>query len=132
MDEEDLYDEFGNYLGPDIDGSEQEESLSEEWREEVQEPETVIRMEEGIFRSYFNEHNILDISSTSIVLHEDKKYYPDAEEVYPGVEVLVQEEDTQAISEPIIKPIKEKRFAHSLKVKHFPPTTFTKEYVYTI
>jgi U5 small nuclear ribonucleoprotein component len=72
----------------------------------------------------------LEVSSTSIVLHEDKKYYPDAEEVYPGVEVLVQEEDTQPISEPIIKPIKEKRFAHSLKVEkqHFPPTTFTKEY----
>jgi len=118
MDEEDLYDEFGTYIGPDIDGesSGQEDSVSEEWREEVQEPETVMRMDE-------------DVSSTSIVLHEDKKYYPDAEEVYPGVEVLIQEEDTQALSEPIIKPIKEKRFAHSLKVKHFPPTTFTKEYM---
>lgn len=30
--------------------------------------------------------SLSDISSTSIVLHEDKKYYPDAEEVYPGVE----------------------------------------------
>lgn len=68
-------------------------------------------------------------------MHEDKKYYPDAEEVYPGVEVLVQEEDTQPITEPIIKPIKEKLFAHSVKYdqkdkKQFPPSTFTKEYVY--
>lgn len=69
-------------------------------------------------------------------MHEDKKYYPDAEEVYPGVEVLVQEEDTQAISEPIIKPIKEKQFAHSVKYdqkdkKQFPPSTFSKEYVFS-
>jgi 116 kDa U5 small nuclear ribonucleoprotein component len=29
-----------------------------------------------------------------IVLHEDKQYYPDAEQVYgPGVEALVVEED---------------------------------------
>ena len=85
--------------------------------------------------SSFTLLNLLEhVSSTSIVLHEDKKYYPDAEEVYPGVEVLVQEEDTQAISEPIIKPIKEKQFAHSVKYdqkdkKQFPPSTFTKEYV---
>jgi U5 small nuclear ribonucleoprotein component len=42
------------------------------------------------------------------VLHEDKKYYPSAEETYgPGVETLVQEEDTMHLSEPIIAPIKE-------------------------
>ena len=29
-----------------------------------------------------------------IVLHEDKKYFPDAEEVYPGAETLVNLEDT--------------------------------------
>lgn len=48
--------------------------------------------------------------------------------------VLVQEEDTQPLSEPIIKPIKEKQFAHHIKVetkKDFPPTTFTKEYALT-
>jgi U5 small nuclear ribonucleoprotein component len=123
MDEEDLYDEFGTYIGPDLDGDSDDQSISDEWKEEVQEPETVMRMD-------VDEH----VSSTSIVLHEDKKYYPDAEEVYPGVEVLVQEEDTQAISEPIIKPIKEKQFAHSVKYdqkdkKQFPPSTFTKEYM---
>ncbi|KCV71541.1 elongation factor 2 [Fonticula alba] len=43
--------------------------------------------------------------STHIVLHEDKQYYPSAQSVYgPGVEIVVQEEDTQMLSEPIVKP----------------------------
>ena len=63
-----------------------------------------------------------------IVLHEDKKYYPSAEEVYgPGVETLVQEEDTQPLSEPIIAPIKVKQF--ELKEESLPPTVYQKECV---
>ena len=66
--------------------------------------------------------------STAIVLQEDKKYYPDASEVFgPGVETLVQEEDTQPLSEPIIAPIKVKKFA--IVEKDLPPTTYRKEYV---
>lgn len=45
-----------------------------------------------------------------MVLHEDKKYYPDANEVYPEAETLVQDEDTQPLSEPIIAPVKSKNF----------------------
>ena len=34
-----------------------------------------------------------------VVLHEDKKYYPTAQELYgPDVETVVQEEDTQALT----------------------------------
>lgn len=49
MDEEDLYDEFGTYIGPDVGGADDsdQESFSDEWKEEVQEPETVMRMDEG-------------------------------------------------------------------------------------
>jgi len=47
----------------------------------------------------------------AIVLHEDKKYYPSALEVYgPGVETLVQEEDAQPLTEPIIAPVKKRKF----------------------
>ena len=50
-------------------------------------------------------------SSQQIVLHEDKKYYATAQEVYgPDVETLVQEEDTQPLEEPIIKPVKQRKF----------------------
>lgn len=73
---------------------------------------------------------VLENQTRSIVLHEDKKYYPDAEEVYgPDTEILVQEEDTQPLTEPIIKPIKEKKHVRSIKTERFPPTSFTKEYV---
>ncbi len=62
-----------------------------------------------------------------IVLHEDKKYYPSAEEVYgQNVETLVQEEDTQLLTEPIIAPVKEKqKFEHE---KSLPVTYYNKEY----
>ena len=48
---------------------------------------------------------------SAVVLHEDKKYYPDAEEVYGEAETLVQDEDTQPLSRPIIAPIKTKQFS---------------------
>lgn len=40
------------------------------------------------------------------MLHEEKKYYPDMEEVYPDAENLVMEEDAQRIEEPIVAPVK--------------------------
>lgn len=49
--------------------------------------------------------------SQAVVLHEDKKYYPTAKEVYGAdVETIVQEEDTQPLTEPIVKPVKKKKF----------------------
>lgn len=49
--------------------------------------------------------------SQAVVLHEDKKYYPTAKEIYgPDVETIVQEEDAQPLTEPIVKPVKEKKF----------------------
>ena len=63
-----------------------------------------------------------------MVLHEDKKYYPSHEEVYgPGVETLVEEEDTQPLSEAIIKPMKVKKF--TLVEQVLPETTFDMGYM---
>ena len=46
-----------------------------------------------------------------VVLHEDKKYYPTAEEVYgPDTETLVMEEDAQPLEVPVIAPVKAKKF----------------------
>ena len=51
------------------------------------------------------------VSETAIVLHEDKKYYPTALEVYgPEVETLIQEEDAQPLTEPIIAPVRKNKF----------------------
>lgn len=49
--------------------------------------------------------------SNAVILHEDKQYYPTAQQVYgPDVETLVQEEDAQPLTEPIIAPVEEKKF----------------------
>lgn len=106
--------------------------------------------------------------SSAVVLHEDKKYYPTAMEVYgmwctfalwhttppcahyrlgwlvyaakptiiiytrgltgEDVETLVQEEDTQPITEPIVKPVKTTKWGRH--EKDLPPTTYNKEYVH--
>jgi U5 small nuclear ribonucleoprotein component len=58
----------------------------------------------------------------SVILHEDKKYYPDAEEVYPGAETIVQVEDTQPLTDPIITPVRSKNF--EFLEKKMPDTTF--------
>ena len=81
--------------------------------------------------------------SSAIVLHEawpalcrvtpnkqvqDKKYYPSASEVYgEHVETLVQEEDSQPLTEPIVKPIKVNKF--SSMEKDLPDTKYSKEFV---
>ncbi|NXI59475.1 U5S1 protein, partial [Chloroceryle aenea] len=65
-----------------------------------------------------------DHPGMEVVLHEDKKYYPTAEEVYgPEVETIVQEEDTQ----PIIKPVKTKKF--SLMEQTLPVTVYEMDFL---
>ncbi|XP_065683588.1 116 kDa U5 small nuclear ribonucleoprotein component isoform X3 [Hydra vulgaris] len=66
--------------------------------------------------------------SHAVVLHEDKKYYPSAVEVYgPDVETIVQEEDEQLLTEPIIKPASRRKFA--LVEQELPATTYDMEFL---
>ena len=93
-----LYDEFGNYIGPDLDQSDQDQQsqLNDE-------------MDRDSIHSEQDQQQVVPLGS-EIVLHEDKKYYPSAEQVYgSGVEALVQEEDTQPLTQPIIEQVKEKK-----------------------
>ncbi|VDP79639.1 unnamed protein product [Echinostoma caproni] len=63
-----------------------------------------------------------------VVLHEDKKYYPSALEVYgPEVETLVQEEDAQPLTQPLIEPIRHKKFAYT--EANIPATTYDPEFL---
>lgn len=67
-------------------------------------------------------------SHRAVVLHEEKQYYPSAQDVYgPGVETMVQEEDAQPLSEPIIAPIKVRKW--TVEEKDMPETRFDKGYV---
>jgi hypothetical protein len=75
-----------------------------------------------------NAHEIDDVPRNQIVLHEDKKYYPTAQEVYgEDVETMVQEEDAQPLSEPIVQPIKIRKWA--IEEKGLPETRYNKGWV---
>jgi U5 small nuclear ribonucleoprotein component len=69
----------------------------------------------------------VDTNENRIVLHEDKKYYPEADEVYPGVKTVTLDEDAQDLSEPIIKPVKPKNF--SVLMKEQPTMNYTPEFL---
>eukprot|EP00043_Microstomoeca_roanoka_P004395 m.49368 g.49368 ORF g.49368 m.49368 type:complete len:989 (+) comp12471_c0_seq1:193-3159(+) len=128
--DEDLYDEFGNYIGPDIASDESDEELPEHIPEQdaprplMEEDEMMDEMRERQMRMQEEE----DVPSTAIVLHEDKQYYPTAEQVYgKDVETIVQEEDTQMLSEPIVKPKVEKKY--SAAEQELPDTVYEKEFL---
>lgn len=106
----DNYDEFGNYIGPDLGESEEEDEEEFNPGEEA---------EFGLIRRDIDDEDAMDVDNdrneNRIILHEDKKYYPDADEVYPGVKTVTLDEDAQELNEPIIKPIKPKNFSVLLK-----------------
>jgi U5 small nuclear ribonucleoprotein component len=61
-----------------------------------------------------------------VILHEDKAYYPTAAETYgEDVEAMVQEEDAQPLTEPIVAPIKNRRF--TVQEKGLPTTRFDRK-----
>ncbi|XP_077591141.1 116 kDa U5 small nuclear ribonucleoprotein component [Stigmatopora nigra] len=118
--EADLYDEFGNYIGPELDSDDDDENdLDAEERDgdeggDDDEDEPADADE--------------DAPGMEVVLHEDKKYYPTAEEVYgPEVETIVQEEDTQPLTEPIIKPVRHRQF--TLMEQELPSTVYEMEFL---
>ncbi|KAI9206814.1 P-loop containing nucleoside triphosphate hydrolase protein [Polychytrium aggregatum] len=126
----DLYDEFGNYIGPELE--DEDENVHPEADigyvpddQNLDQPED----DNGHDQSSTALMQIDDAPVQSqIVLHEDKKYYPTAEEVYgPDVETLVQEEDTQLLTEPIIAPVKKAK-TYVLE-KNLPETKFNKEFL---
>ncbi|VDD82645.1 unnamed protein product [Mesocestoides corti] len=119
----DLYDEFGNYIGPNILSDEEvedEDSAAEEDPEEKEDHSHAIQLLEQTDEA-------LAVSNW-VVLHDDKKYYPSAMEVYgPDVETLVQEEDAQPLTQPLIEPIKKKNFAYG--EYSLPETVYDPEYL---
>jgi len=70
-----------------------------------------------------------DKRSRAVVLHEDKRYYPTALEIYgPDVETIVQEEDAQPLDKPLIEPVKKMKF--QIKEQQLPETTYEMELVH--
>jgi 116 kDa U5 small nuclear ribonucleoprotein component len=150
MADEDLYDEFGNYIGPDLDDEDDDDDFDElggggvhvpyddEWEdsEELQRAVPPVQDTTTVYHDTDmtnNDTENVPVSSgtgpvgTAIVLHEDKQYYDDAEDVYPDAEVLIQEEDTQPLETPIIASISSKVFEH-LETE-LPDTTYDRKYM---
>mmetsp|Transcript_3345 Transcript_3345/g.5578 ORF Transcript_3345/g.5578 Transcript_3345/m.5578 type:complete len:305 (-) Transcript_3345:2173-3087(-) len=105
-DQEELYDEFGNYLGPDLQNQEEaaeSDSDQEDLESQIRESNAqMVPRDQEMNEEYYRR-------GRQVVLNEDKNYYPDAEAVFgEGVEAKVEEEDHQPITQPIIEPPKTK------------------------
>jgi 116 kDa U5 small nuclear ribonucleoprotein component len=129
--DENLYDEFGNYIGPEFDESSEEEEEEEEveFEQDGLVDEHGERLDQsGSGGQLVAAGEAMDVDDENrIILHEDKKYYPDADEVYPGVRTVTLDEDAQDIEEPIIKPIRVKNF--SVFEKEQPVLKYSNEFM---
>ena len=131
------YDDFGNFVGTTL----AEDFLNGGMQYEEEVPDW-LKQQEGIDvgeapgDAIEREHDMLveerlgmsgSSSSTAIVMHEDKTYYPSASSLYPGAETMVQDEDTQPLSKPIVAPIVNKTF--SLGDAEPPATRYSSEFL---
>ncbi|GAA5927895.1 hypothetical protein JCM3775_002757 [Rhodotorula graminis] len=110
-----LYDEFGNYIGPDDDLSDQSDDDQDQHNLEPSPPPAPLRAyddDDEEHAAALDGMQVDDVpSSNAIVLHDDKTYYPSASAVYGAdVETMVQEEDAQPLSVPIIEPVRTRKF----------------------
>jgi len=114
-----LYDEFGNYIGPEIESDQDSDGDDPSDRDEPNEEDGRAAQFDGEGPSngwLTTTNDDVDMLENQIVLAEDKKYYPTAEEVYgEDVETLVMDEDDQPLEQPIIKPVKNKKFEVGVK-----------------
>lgn len=106
---DDLYDEFGNFIGEPEEDSQEEEAGAYDGAQYLDDDE------EEAAAGAATGQELMEIDdegpSNAVVLHEDKQYYPSASQVYgPDVETLVQEEDTQTLQQPIVAPVERKKF----------------------
>lgn len=142
------YDEFGNYIGADLDSDDENEIQQADYGQSAPEPQQPTPLEgyEDEAMPGQEENALMEIDGSylkillpvlteapfelepvhnAVVLHEDKQYYPSAGDVYgPDVETLVQEEDAQPLTEPIIAPVKVRRW--NIEEKDMPETRFDK------
>ena len=125
-DQQDLYDEFGNYIGPDLDSSDDDDSSSESSSVRDGAPDDASEVsDDDISRDGGGRTDLVlhddgqggpalgsAPAASAIVLHEDKVHYPSAEEVYgEGVRTAVLDEDAMDLENPIVEPVVKKTFS---------------------
>ncbi|KAF2013476.1 elongation factor 2 [Aaosphaeria arxii CBS 175.79] len=120
---DDLYDEFGNYIG-EAESDDDVQSTGDAADAYVLDDEA---SEDGVQ----NDQQLMEVDegpSNAVILHEDKQYYPSASDVYGAdVEVLVEEEDTQSLAQPIIAPVVKKKF--TVQEADLPPVHFKRDFL---
>ena len=116
----DLYDEFGNYIGPDLDeSSDEEESEGDDESVPPAIPDDASDVSaEGLGDEMIvrDEHATAAAAAvttaepmSAIVLHEDKEHYATAEQVFgEDVRTAVLDEDAMDLETPIVEPISTK------------------------
>ncbi|CAG8974326.1 hypothetical protein HYALB_00006174 [Hymenoscyphus albidus] len=125
---DDLYDEFGNFIG-EAESSEDESQPGVDAGAYVydDDPEDVPEATGQELMEIDGEYHY-EGPSNAVVLHEDKQYYPTAQQVYgEDVETMVQEEDAQPLSEPIIAPVEQKKF--TIQEADLPPVNFDRSFM---
>lgn len=130
MDEQ-LYDEFGNYIGPELDDIDDDNSnqahadtIEDEWNnnDSVDAPNS-----SNTNDRYADNVKAVTIQPNGIVIGH-KQYYPEAGELYGDeVDITIGLEDTQPITTPIIQPIKQTKY--SIYETKQPDTTYDYKYV---
>ncbi|KAI1185438.1 P-loop containing nucleoside triphosphate hydrolase protein [Nemania serpens] len=123
---DDLYDEFGNFIGEDADASEEESQHGVDAGAYLDDDDYPERAPATTGQELMEIDD--EGPSNSVILHEDKQYYPTAEQVYGAdVETLVQEEDAQPLSQPIIAPVEVRKF--SIEEAELPPVYFDRNFM---
>ncbi|KAF9507980.1 hypothetical protein BS47DRAFT_1488591 [Hydnum rufescens UP504] len=123
------YDEFGNYIGADLDSDDEQDDSGDRF---MPPPQPLEGYQQDNHEAVDNGMALMELDEgpkpSAVILHEHKKYYPTAEEVYgPDVETLVQEEDAQPLTEPIIAPVKVRKWA--IQEKDLPETRYDKGFL---
>ncbi|PQE20381.1 U5 small nuclear ribonucleo component protein [Rutstroemia sp. NJR-2017a BBW] len=121
---DDLYDEFGNFIG--------EAEESEEESQHGNEASAYVYDEYPEEEAEVTGQELMDLDdegpSNAVILHEDKQYYPTAQQVYgEDVETMVQEEDAQPLTQPIIAPVEQKKF--NIQEADLPPVHFDRSFM---
>ena len=116
--DEDLYDEFGNYIGPELDSSsDEDDSDDDDELKEAPDDASDVSAEDHneqdgdgngmmIVRDDNAASEAVADPMNAIVLHEDKEHYPSASETFgAGVRTAVLDEDAMDIETPIVEPV---------------------------
>ncbi|KAI2501449.1 Elongation factor G [Fragilaria crotonensis] len=108
--DQDLYDEFGNYIGPDLDSDDDSDDDDDEEEQAPDDASDVSAdQDQKMVLVEDDEQDGQADPVQAIVLHEDKVHYPSANQVYgDDVRTAVLDEDAIDLNVPLVEPVSTK------------------------